>query len=92
MTLELVASFAGASVLVSLLVEVVKRAWDPPADVQDRFMPIIAMVIGVVVVVAATMLLGPVDGELIGNAVLTGVFSGLAACGLYDAVQGVRGV
>jgi hypothetical protein len=91
MDLELLLGVPGATILTSLLAEVIKRAWDPPADIQDRFMPLVAIAIGVTVVFFATFILDLFTRADIGMAIINGIFAGLAACGLYDTVQGVRG-
>lgn len=93
MTLEFLTTIAGATALTALIVEMIKRAWDPPADMQDRFIPLVAVGVGVGVVVFATF---AIDIDFItslelGNAVVTGIFAGFAASGMYDTVQGVRG-
>jgi hypothetical protein len=93
MDLAFLTTIVGGTLATSAIAELVKRAWDPPADTQDRFMPLVSVAIGFIVVVLATF---AIDTDVLsrlefGEAAVTGIFSGLAACGLYDGVQGIRG-
>ena len=76
---------AGATVVVSIIVGVVLRALNLSPESKDRFGPLIAIGIGVVVVGAAALY----SGADIGQALLTGLLAGSAAMGLYDTVKSV---
>ena len=76
-------TIGGAAVLVSLLVEVIKRTWQWTDAVVDRFAPIVSLGIGIVVVVVATLSTG---GDIL-QGLLTGLFAGFTACGLYDGAR-----
>lgn len=71
----------GAAVVVVPLVQVLK------AYVAERYVPLLALVVGIVVVVAAA--LAHIYAQDLGNAVLTGILAGLAAQGLYKVQGGV---
>lgn len=69
---------AGVAILVAILVQLFKGL------VEDRSVPLLAVIVGIVVGVLASIALGqsaPVD---IGNAVLTGLLGGASAVGLYQ--------
>jgi uncharacterized membrane protein len=68
----------GASLLMTALVQVLKQY------ILERWIPLCAVALGIVVVVAAALALGYRDAEGIGNAVLTGTLAGLAAIGVYE--------
>lgn len=86
LTLADLTNVAGAVVLVTILVEVLKRALALTDAAVDRFGPALALGLGVVIVVAATLLTVPITAAAIGQAVLTGLLAGAGAMGLSDAV------
>ncbi len=86
LTIANLTSVAGAVVLVTILVEVIKRAAALTSAAVDRFGPALAIALGVVVVVAATLLTAPITPAGVGQAVLTGILAGAAAAGLSDVV------
>ena len=86
LTVSDIQTVAGAAILVALIVEVVKRAGQFPPATVDRFGPLFACLMGVAIVVAAT--LGSGTGD-IGQAALTGLLGGASAMGLSDAVGSV---
>lgn len=78
----------GASVVTMILTEVLKRAWKPTDDEAGRFLPLIAILIGVLVAFAGTWAIGAIDRVGAVQAVLTGIFAGVSASGLYDLIKG----
>lgn len=78
---------AGAVVVVAIIVEVVKRAWNPPAAAADRFLPIVSILVGVLTVIVADFGLGLFGASNWVQAVFTGIFAGAAASGVYDTVN-----
>ena len=77
----------GASVVTMILAEVLKRAWHPTPAQQDRFMPLIAVVLGVGVALVGTWALGLTDHVSLVQAGITGLFAGVGSSGLYDVVH-----
>ena len=82
MDISTVATLAGASVVVAILVQVVKAYL---AD--DRAVRLAALALGVVVVVLAGLALGHATPAQLGTDVVTGLLAGAASVGLYH-VQG----
>lgn len=72
----------GASVIVTIIVEVILRAWNPDDASKNRFGPLVALVIGVVVVVLFAVL----QAAPIANAILTGLLAGASAMGIQNVV------
>ncbi len=73
----------GLAVVVGILVEVIKRAWQPPEETIKRFGPLLALLVALAVGVPAAVYLSanPVQ------AVLTAVLAGASASGLYDSAS-----
>lgn len=84
-------TLGGATILVSVLVEVLKRSLAWGQAQVDRFGPLVAVVVGILVVVllAAAMgnLAGPDPAQAVASAIITGVLAGAAASGLYDGTK-----
>lgn len=74
---------AGATVVVTIIVEVLMRAIKPSPETKDRIGPLVAVGVGVLVVGAAALY----NGADLGQALLTGLLSGAAAIGLYDVAR-----
>lgn len=81
--------FAGGSLLTLILVEIIKRAWKPTADQSDRFLPLISVGVGILVVLFALFGLGTLTQEVLFQGVITGVFAGVSASGTFSLVKGV---
>lgn len=86
-TVESLLTVGGLTILVTALTEVILRAWRPTADQQDRFGPLIAMVIGVGAAVTAGLYTG---GDLF-QAVLAGVLVGWGSMGAHDTARVAMG-
>jgi uncharacterized membrane protein len=86
MTTSDLLTIGGAAVLVSLIVEVIKRTWQWTDETVDRFAPIVSIALGVVVVTVATLSQG---GDILQGG-LTGILAGCMACGLYDGARSAR--
>lgn len=85
MDLAQAATLGGASVLVVILMEALKRALAWGATQVDRFGAILAIGMGVVIVVLATAAQGAITGaDDTATAVIQGILAGAAASGLYD--------
>jgi hypothetical protein len=80
-------TISGLTVVTGLIVEAIKRAANLGADIVSRFGPLLSMSVGIVLGLIAVFILNGADvtPETIFQAVLTGIFSGAAASGLYDA-------
>ena len=77
-----VLTLAGAAVVVSGLVEIIIRAlaWDEA--IQGRFGPLLAVIVGVIVVEAAAL----ASGADLAQAALTGGLAGFTAMGVHGLV------
>lgn len=88
MDLSQAITLAGASILVGILVEVLKRSLAWGQAQVDRFGALVAIVIGVLVVEVLTAAQGLIDPAnpwpILASAAITGVLAGAAASGLYD--------
>lgn len=82
---------AGLSIVTTLIVKIITSAWKPTADQIDRFGPLLAVVVALVVAIPAALYTGadPIQ------AVLTALIAGSSAAGIYDVtkttVSAVRG-
>jgi len=87
-TLQMLTTVAGATLLTSALVQVILNVWRPADATKDRFGPLLAVVVGIAVVEVATfsVITGPASTDFLQGAV-NGLFAGLAAMGVHDAVQ-----
>jgi ABC-type transport system involved in cytochrome c biogenesis permease component len=83
-------TLAGATILITILVEVLKRTLDWGKEQVDRFGPFVALLFGVVVVVLLSAAQGQYGDSdplaAIASSVITGILAGAASAGLYDTV------
>lgn len=86
-TLALLLTVAGAATVTSILVEVIVRAAGTGFN-TDRFGPLLAIIVGIIVTVVATAALGLATTAGAAQAVLTGIFAGASAMGIHDTVSG----
>lgn len=88
---SLLTTFIGISLITGILSEAVKRAWDPSPELQDRWMPILNLGLGIVLgIVGAIFVPDAVTRATLLNGAVVGLFGGAAAGGLYDAVRGFK--
>lgn len=80
------ATLAGATILVGLIVEAIKRALAWGQAQVDRFGPLFSMAVGIIVVLLLTAATTAVTLEVLAAGIVTGILAGAAASGLYDAV------
>lgn len=73
-------TLGGAAIVVSILVEITKRALGWSGPTVDRFGPLLAVVLGTLVVGLA----GALQGADPLASTLTGLLAGASAVGLYD--------
>lgn len=87
LTVAMIATLAGAALLVSIVVEVVIRtlAWTPAT--QGRFGPAFAVILGIVFCTSAAA----VSGLDIAQGVLTGILAGASAMGIHGLATSVGG-
>ncbi len=83
MSLTDIQSAASAAVIVLIIIQVCKR-W-----IDEKLVPLASILLGIVIVVAATLVLGQSSPEAIGNAVLQGILAGAASSGLYSVQKPV---
>lgn len=90
LTPEALATVGGAGIVTSLIVQfVIKPLLGARVDtIMPRFGPLIAITIGIILVLAASLALGLlISGAAIMAAALTGLFAGLSAIGIYEAAK-----
>lgn len=83
LTLAQLTTVAGIASATALLSEVLWRTLAVAAAVKDRFGPIVALAIGVIVGVLASLVLG-LGGQDLAQSVINGAVGGLAAIGIHD--------
>lgn len=91
LTLSAVLTVAGAGVVTSILVQAILAALALPAGSRDRFGPIAALAMGVIVVELASWGLGMTARLDIVQAALTGLLAGATAMGFYDTAGATIG-
>ena len=85
-------TLAGASILVGILVEVVKRTFAWADATTARFGPLVSIGIGIVVVEVLLLAQGQLsDAATIAAGAVTGLLAGASAAGLYDNVKSLAG-
>lgn len=83
-----VLTLGGASVVNSIVLGVIITAWKPTADQKDRFGPLLALGLGIVIVVGFALLQHSTD---LVSAFLTGILVGGGSMGVHDTVDSVSG-
>lgn len=78
-------TIGGIAFIVTLLTEIILRAWSPTAAMKDRFGPLLALGIGVVLGVAGALSQG---GDVL-TGVLLGVVAGGGGMGIHDTVDAI---
>ena len=79
-------TLGGASIVVTILVEIIKRA-AAMSDAQiSRFGPLLSVGLGVVIACAAAFSQSAAYSE----AILTGILAGATASGIYSFAKGAR--
>lgn len=85
---EALTTIAGAAIIVMVLFEVLKRAIRPDPDALDRFGPLAAIGLGVVIILLASFAFGLIgDGASLFVAVYNGAMSGLIAIGFFKVAD-----
>lgn len=76
---------AGLAIATTLVVKIITSAWKPTVEQLDRFGPLLAVGVALLLGVPAALYLGsdPVQ------AVLTGLIAGASAAGIYDTTKTV---
>jgi uncharacterized YccA/Bax inhibitor family protein len=80
-------TLGGAAVVVTIVVEVIKRAAAMNDAAIARFGPLLSVAIGVVVCMAAAF----AQNASYAEAALTGLLAGATASGIYSFAKGARG-
>lgn len=75
-------TITGLAVVTGIIVEVIKRAWQPTTEALSRFGPLLSLVVAVVIGIPTALYTG---NDLV-QALLTALLAGATASGLYDAV------
>ena len=88
-TIDQLVSVAGASLVTWAVLQVAIRAWSPSSATLDRFGPLLAVGVAEAVVLGATFVLGLTASADLAQALVTGLFAGLAAQGIHDTAASV---
>lgn len=86
-TPEAMLTVAGSSIILAIIIGAIIAAWKPTADQKDRFGPILAIVLGILVVGGFAL----VQGADVASAVLVGIISGAGSMGVHDASGALGG-
>ena len=90
-TIAQLTTVAGLTTACTLLSFLFWKTANPPEATQDRFGPIVAVMIGVIVALGAGFLLDQAKLDLAQD-VVNGIVAGLASMGVYDLVKSKAGV
>lgn len=90
-TLTGLTTVGGAAILVNIIVQLLKTTANLSDALMARFGELIAIVTGIVVVVVASLVVAPLGAAGIVQDVLTGIFAGLTAIGIYNTVTSQTG-
>lgn len=91
LTVAQLTTVAGISIATSLVSELLWRTIAATAEQVSRFGPIVAVGFGVVIAVAAGVLLGQGRLDLVQSGI-NGVIGGLAAMGVHDLTTSKAGI
>lgn len=86
-TIQALTTVGGAAILVAVLVQLYLNVAQLAPGTQDRFGPVIAVVLGIVIVeiATATVVTGAGRADFAQGAV-NGIFAGLASMGIHNVV------
>ena len=84
MTVNDLLTLGGAMTLVTIVVEVIKRAAALTPEATSRFGPLLSIVVGVAFCVGA----GVAKGAALDEAALTGILAGAGASGIWSFAKG----
>lgn len=86
--LSVLMTVAGAAVAVAIITEIIIRAAAMTSEMKDRFGPLMAVVIGILVVEVAAVGLGIGTRQDIVQGLFSGIFAGASAMGIHDVITG----
>jgi len=81
-------TLGGAAVVTAMITQLIKRVWQPTPEQADRFLPLVSVLVGIVVVIVASLATGGATAANLVQALVTGLFAGFSASGLYDTISG----
>ena len=81
LTLNDLLTVSGLAVVITIIVQLAK-GW-----VEERFVPLFAVAVGIVLAVLASVVLQQYGPEAVAQAVLTGLLGGASAIGIYKLQQ-----
>ena len=86
-TLQSLVTVAGAASLVAVIIQLYFNMARPAPATQDRFGPILAVILGIIVVEVATftVVTGVGKADIVQGAI-NGLFAGLASMGLHNVI------
>lgn len=85
-TVSSLVTLAGATAATLVIVEVLKRALALTAEQKSRYLPLISVVVGILIALLGTYALGLTARVDLVQALITGLFAGVAASGTFDLV------
>lgn len=90
-TLTTLTTVAGVATIATILVQIILTTWKPSPDDRDRFGPLVALVVAVIVAEIGIVGLGlGTRADFIG-ALLTGIVAGGGSMGIHDTAGAVTG-
>lgn len=89
-TVEALTTVAGLAIVTGVVLFALRKALNLTAELMDRFGALLSMLIAIVFAVIASLALGLVAGTDLLQAVLNGIFAGLAASGGFDVINGAH--
>lgn len=89
-TVQALTTVAGLAIVTAILVGVVRKAAKLSGEAMDQWGAVLSMGIAVVLAIVASLTLGIAGGTDLFQAILNGIFGGLAASGGFDVLNGAR--
>ena len=77
-------TLTGLLAITLVTVEMIKRVWQPTSAALNRFGALIAVSVGCAWSEIARIVAGPVTGDTLLTALLSGIVVGAASAGIYD--------
>lgn len=91
-TVASLATVAGAAAFVAVLLQLILNTLQLDSATQDRFGPLMAVGLGILVTVVASFTIGTHASQDLVQAVVNGILAGLSAIGLHGVVTKSAGV
>ncbi len=92
LTVASLATVAGDAAVTAIIVQLVLNALQLPQATMDRVGPVLAVGVGILVALVATLSLGIATPDGIIQAVLTGLAAGTSAMGIHNLITKTGGL